>query len=238
MNKSIVKKFADFKKRHSLSNDVIIDMISSYANSELDLASSYFSEKYNISKSTFYKARDYAVIFCLIDEDTCKSLKKKTIANYKLHNPNETSTGPLSHFSNLRIKRQEFLNTFSDNEIISIAHKYVEGISVKNLAFEYDIGEYGIKLLLRKGIVLLIVDEKTTHSISLMLGNKLNNILLARENNKKIILYCITKEIETLNAQIEYYDLYFRNQEEKPSKEALQKKLTNVMKRKDKFLRY
>lgn len=238
MKKNIVTKFADFKKRHSLSNDVIQEMITEYANSELDLASSYFSEKYNISKNTFYKARDYAIICCLIDEGTCQRVKKKVIANYQKHTPNQTSKGPLSRFSRSHGKRQEYLDTFSDNEIIDIAHKYAEGISIQNIAFEYGTGEFGIKLLLKKGIVLLIVDRNTTNSISIMRGNQLNKILAMREQNKKIILECINKEIDALSAQIQNYDLYFRNENEKPSKESLQKKLTTVIQRKKEILRY
>lgn len=238
MNKSIVKKFADFKIRHSLSNDKIKEMITEYADSELDLARSYFSKKYNISNNTFYKARDYAVICCLIDEDTCKRVKRKTVANYKRNNPKESVKGPLSHFSSLYIKRQEFLNTFSDDEIVDIANKYVEGISINNIAFAYDIGEYGIKLLLKKGIVLLIVNGNSFESIKLMLGNSLNKILAMRERNKQIILECLKREISFLNLQIEHYDLYFRNEKEKPSKETLQERLTTLLKRKEKILRY
>lgn len=238
MKKNIIKKFADFKRRNSLSNDIIKQMITEYANSELDLARTYFSNKYNISKSIFYKARDYAVICCLVDEDTCKRIKKKTVENYKRHNPKNTSNGALAHFSDLRVKRQEFLNTFSDNEIRDIAFKYAEGISVKNIAFGYDIGEFGIKLLLKKGIVLLVVDKETTDSIKNRVGSKLDKILHSRENNKQIILDCIEKEIICLNLKIEHYELYFRDLKEKPSKEILQQKLSDVIKKKKQVLRY
>ena len=238
MNKSIVKKFSDFKARHSLSSEDITKMMTEYANSGLDFASSHFSEKYNISKNVFYKARDYAVICCLIDEDVCKKVKRKTIENYKTNNPNQTTNGPVMHFSKLRIQRQEFLNTFSDNDIKDIAYKYAEGISLRNISFAYDIGEYGVKLLLRKGIIMLIVDERTTEVISNMLGNRLNKILQIRETNKKKILDCIEKEIELLDLQIENYDLYFRTVNEKPEKEVLQQRIKYLLERKKEVLRY
>ena len=238
MNKNIVKKFSDFKARHSLSNEDITKMVTEYANSELDFASSYFSEKYNISKNIFYKARDYAVICCLIDEDICKKVKRKTIENYKTNNPKQTTNGPVMHFSELRVQRQEFLNTFSDNDIRDIAYKYAEGISLKNISFIYDIGEYGIKLLLRKGIIMLIVDKRTTEVISTMLGNKLNKILQIRERNKQKILDCIEKEIEFLDLQIENYDLYFRTVKEKPEKDVLKQRVKYLIERKQEVLRY
>lgn len=238
MNKSFVEKFADFKIRHSLSNADIEKMIIEYADSELDLASSYFSEKYNISKGVFYKARDFAVVCCLINEDTCKKLKRKTIENYKRNNPKGTTNGPVVHFSELRVQRQEFLNTFSDNEIKDIAYKYEEGVSLKNIALAYDIGEYGIKLLLRKGIIMLIVDKKTTEAISVKLGSKMDNILQKRERNKQKILECLEKEIEVLNLKIENYDLYFRNSKEKPKKESLYKEVAELTRKKQEVLRY
>lgn len=238
MNKSLVEKFADFKKRHSLSNTDIEKMMIEYANSELDLASSYFSEKYNISKGVFYKARDFAVVCCLIDEDICKKLKRKTIENYKRNNPKGTTNGPVEHFSKLRVQRQEFLDTFSDDEIKDIAYKYEEGVSIKNIALAYDTGKYAVKLLLRKGIIMLIVDSRTTEAISIKLGNKMDNILQKRESNKQKIIDCIEKEIESLNLKIYNYELYFRNVKEKPTKEVLYKKVAELVRKKQEVLRY
>ena len=129
-----------------------------------------------------------------------------------------------------------YYHTFSDNEIKDIAYKYAEGVSTKNIAFAYDIGEYGVKLLLKKGIVLLIVDEDTTKAISLRLGSSLDNILAMRQRNKQKILDCVKKEIEALNAKIEIYDLYYRNISG-PSKEELQEKLKRLMKKEQELLR-
>ena len=237
MSKNIVKQFLDFKKRHSLTNQDISEMIIEYANSDYELASSYFSEKYNISKNVFYKARDYAVIFCLIDEELCKRIKRKTIENYKKNNPKGSTNGPVNHFADLCVKRQEFLNTFSDNEIKDIANKYAEGISTKNIANLYDVGEYGVKMLLKKGIVLLIVDDITTGIISKRLGNRFDNILSMRQRNKEKVLACIKKEIELINLQLENYDLYFRYEKEKPSKEILLSRLAELTKKEKELIR-
>lgn len=238
MKKSLVEKFVDFKRRHCLSNSDIEKMMIEYARSELEYASSHFSAKYNISKSVFYKARDYAVICCLIDEDTCKALKRKTIKNYQRNNPMQTTNGPVDHFSELRVQRQEFINSFSDNDIRDIGFKYAEGVSLKNIAIAYDTGEYGIKLLLRKGIIMLIVDGKTTKAIELKLGNSLDEILKSREANKQKVVDCLKKEIESLNFKIENYDLYFRLEKEKPTKEELHKKVVELTRKKQEVLRY
>lgn len=237
--KSIVKQFEDFKVKHSLTNRDVAKIAKEYANSDYDLASTHFSEKYNVSKSVFYKIRDYAVIFCLIDEDCCKRLKKKTLANYERNNPNGTITGPENHFSELYEKRQEFLDSFSENDIKDIAYKYAEGVSTENIAFLYDTGKYAIKVLLKKGIVLLIVDDITTQTIANRLGDSMKSILDMRKKNKANIVICLEKEIEVIDFKLTNYDLYFRNHnsEQKPTKEELQKQLKELVKREKELLR-
>ncbi len=237
MKKSIIKKFTDFKARNLLSNDIIAKMVTEYANSELDLARTHFSEKYNISAKSFYKARDFAVICCLIDSDTCERVKEKAATNCSRNNPEKSGRRSLEHFEKLYAERREFLNSFSDAEIRDIAYKYAEGIATKTIAMNYDTGAFAIKKLLKKGIALLIVDTQTTKIISNMLGSKLDNILQIRERNKQILLNCVEKEIEALKLQIECYDLYSIVTTEKPTMEELKKNLSNAIKRKGEVLR-
>ena len=237
MERSIIDKFANFKERNSLSNSVIVKMVTEYANSEPDLACTYLSEKYKISKSTFYKARDYAIICCLVDNHICKRVKNKSVNNYKRNNPKKSGRKSLTHFEELYTKRQDFLNSFSDNEIKDIAYKYAEGVSPAIIAIGYDTGEFAIKWLLKKGIALLIVDAETTEIISKMLGNKLNEILQIRQRNKKYLLDCNEKEIDFLKMQIDCYDLYVCIIKESVNLEDLEKNLSNAIKRREKILR-
>ena len=238
MKKSIIEKFASFKKRHNLSNDTIQKMVTEYANSDTDLARTHFSEKYNISVNVFYKCIEYAIICCLVNQDICEKVKRKKAYNYSQNNPKKSKGRSLSNSSYLMDERQRFLNDFSDNEIKDIARKYQEGISLKNIAICYDTGEFAIKWLLKKGIVWLIVDRETTNSISSMLGSRLNNTLKKREQNKKNLINCIEKEIESLKTQIKYYELWVRNTSEKTEIETLKKNLSNAEKRKAKVLQY
>ena len=237
MKRSIIDKFANFKERNSLSNSIIVKIVTEYANSEPDLACTYLSEKYKISKSAFYKARDYAIICCLVDNHICKKIKDKSVNNYKRNNPQKSSRKSLMHFEELYTKRQDFLNLFSDNEIKDIAYKYAEGVSPAIIAIGYDTGEFAIKWLLKKGIALLIVDAKTTEAISKMLGSKLNEILQMRQRNKQHLLACNEKEIDFLKMQIDCYDLYLRTIKENPTLENLQKQLSDAIKRREKILR-
>ncbi len=232
MGKSIAKKFYDFKVRHGLSNEIIVQIVTEYANTVLELARTHYSEKYDISERTFYKCRDYAVICCLVDNQTCKSLRAKAAANYSKNNDKNSSVAPIAHFEELLANREIFISEFSVDEILDIAHKYTDGVTLKNIAIAYETGELAIQKLLKKGIVDLIYDAALTKQISNMIGPSLDNILKQREVNKNNLLSCIKKEISFLESQIAYYNLYFRNSKSKnkPSLETLEKNLSNATK--------
>lgn len=227
--KSIYEKFLDFKSRHKLSNEKIAQIATEYANSSFDFARSYFSSKYEISEYVFYKARDFAIIFCLVDNTTAKRIHEKSSANYRSNNDKNSAADSIAHFNELIAKRQEFLDGFSKNEILDIAHKYVEGLSAKNIALCYDTGEYAIKKLLKKGIVELIFDSTTVSQIHSIVGDSLNKTLERREANKKALLHCIKHQIYFLKSQTICYNLYFRNSQNKPDMESLKKELLNAI---------
>lgn len=230
MAKNIYDKFSDFKIRHNLSNELICKITTEYANSKIDFARTHFTDKYKITEHVFYKARDYAVIFCLVDVETCNRLKNKAATNYSKNNDKNSAVASFAHFESLLVQRQDFLDSFSINEIKSIADKYVEGVSVERIAKAYETGPFAIKYLLKKGIVQLIVDSNTVKQIQIIVGNGLNKILQLREVNKKHLLNCIQYEISFLDSQIKCYDLYFRNSKDKPNLENLKEKRLNAIK--------
>lgn len=230
MAKNIYDKFSDFKIRHNLSNELICKIITEYANSKIDFARTHFTDKYKISEHVFYKARDYAVIFCLVDNEICSRLKNKSATNYSKNNDKNSAVASLAHFETLLVQRQSFLDSFSINEMQDIANKYVEGISTENIAKAYETGPFAIKYLLKKGIVMLIFDSSTVEQIIIIVGNGLNRMLQIRKVNKEHLLNCIQAEISFLDSQIKYYDLYFRNSKDKPNLEDLKVKRSNAIK--------
>lgn len=238
MKKSIYERFLNFKTRHNLSNEVIAQIATEYADSNLELARSYFSDKYNISEYVFYKARDYAIIFCLVDKKTYERIKQKSSTNYRNNNTkNNSAADSVAHFDELLVKQQEFLDGFSKNEILDIASKYVEGISKKNIAIAYGTGEYAIQLLLKKGIIEFIFDSNLVKQISVIVGPSLSKILQQREATKNALLNCLQNQITFLKSLIRCYDLYFRNSKTKPSLESLNEQLKNAIKMYNEALR-
>lgn len=228
--KSLYQKFIDFKHRHSLSNENIAKIVTEYADSDLNFARSFFKQKYGISESTFYKVRDFAVICCLVDTKTCQRLQSKAAANYSSNNVQNSSTGSIAHFKDLLKMRQEYLDDFSAEEIQDIANKYVEGVSVDNIAIAYDTGSFAIRWLLKKGVIMLILDANIISQMRRLLGDRLNHLLEIRKANKTALLVCIEKEIDFLKMQIKYYKLYFRNSIDKPTLESLNDNLSQAIK--------
>ena len=227
--KSIYETFLDFKVRHKLSNERISQIATEYANSSAEFARSYFSRKYDISGYVFYKVRDYAIIFCLVDTGTFKKIREKSSTNYKNNNDRNSAANSIAHFEELIVKRQDFLDGFSKDEILDISCKYVEGLSAKSIALCYDTGEYAIKKLLKKGIVQLIFDSTTVSQIAAIVGNSLNRTLEKREANKKALLDCLQHQISFLKSQLMCYDLYFRNSRNKPDMESIEEELLNAI---------
>lgn len=167
MKKPILAKFLEFKHRHNLSNSVIQNMMTEYANSGPDTARSYFMNKYSISEHVFYRCRDFAIICMLVDGRTQKRLFKKAAFNSQEHNAHQSSRKSISYSEKLLMQREQFFNSFSRNDIEDICNKYAEGLPLAKIASSYETGIFCIKNLLRKGIILGYVDEPTFAAISL-----------------------------------------------------------------------
>lgn len=179
MKKPIYIKFLEFKRRHNLSNSVIQDMMTEYANSGPDTARSYFMNKYSISEHVFYRCRDFAIICMLVDGRTQKRLFKKAAFNSQEHNIHQSSRKSISYSEKLLMQREEFFNSFSQNDIQDICSKYAEGLPLEKIANNYETGIFCIKNLLKKGILLGYVDEYTFEAISLrvrLLGRNINEV--------------------------------------------------------------
>ena len=67
MGKPIQDQFADFKGKHKkLTNAKINQIAFEYANSAPEFARTYFSQKYGISQTVFYRVLEFAIICGLV----------------------------------------------------------------------------------------------------------------------------------------------------------------------------
>lgn len=233
MSKSIVTRYEDFKAKHHLSDAMIIQMATNYANSDEACSMGYWADKYNVSRGVFNKARDFAIICCLVSPDVVKRIVSKSSGNYSEKNPKGTSDASKAHFAELTLLKKEFLNTFSVSEIQDIANKYIEGVSLSKIAIAYGTGEYGVQMLLKRGIIKLIISDEITAEIAKKAT--IDDMLARRAVNKKAMLECITNEIEVITFQIKNHSLYFAGITNPPTLNDLNNKLI-ILKNKRKML--
>lgn len=229
MNKSIREQFIDFRGRNNLSLSNIREIVEDYANSNFEFARSHFCEKYEISEYVFYKCRDFAVVFGLVSDKTCRCLQIKASHNSSAHNTSESCRRSLQHFDKLFQQRKEVLNSFTKEEKLTIGKEYSTGISIANIAKFHGIGIFLVKKLLEKGIVDSSIDDETLKDILKYLStnkkNKkyLDNLLLNRKKYrlKKPILQFSNTLQQALPFLIQNYDIYFVNAKEPPSTDEL-----------------
>lgn len=242
--KSELERYNDFKKRHGLAYEDIVKIVTEYANTGEDCARTFFCEKYNITPAVFYKCRDFAVTCHLVDRETCKRLKRKAALNCASHNDKNSSIGSELHFNELLQKRKEFLSSFSNEEIIDIANKYVDGVNLSVISNTYEMCATSIKLLLKKGIAEVIIPSDLVDQIKKKVNRErgkegLIAISVMEEDRKERVkekVKPLKNEASVLDYQIKNYEVYFKGDDTIPDKEFLINRLSEVQKKYQKIL--
>lgn len=165
MKKSEYQKFQEFKKRHNLSNQQIVRIISDYANTADEYAASFFAAKYNISNDVFYKIRDYTIIFMLVDATVCQRIRNKLFRNQSGKNKSGNYTAANRHYQLLIKKRKEYLKSFSNEEIVLVAIEYANGDALYDIAKKHNISTYTVRKLLAIALVNHLVCDTIYDSI-------------------------------------------------------------------------
>lgn len=167
MKKSEFQKFEDFKKRHNLTNKEIVKIMSDYALTSDEFSCSFFCAKYTLSPYVFYKIRDYVIIFMLVSRNMCKHIRAKSIRNQIGNNPTGNYNSSSAHYKNLLAKRREYLDSFSNVEIVQIAIMYANDYSLYEIAKKHEISTETVRNLIASSLVNRLVDEETYHKIKL-----------------------------------------------------------------------
>ena len=241
MEKSMQEKLNTFLRRHkNLNIPKIQEMVREYAISDLELARSYFTKKYGVSQSVFYKSRDFAVTNWLVDDSICKKLKEKSVANYTNHNPNGNGIAAIANFKELLQKREEYLLDVPEDFIMEIANMYAQGKEAGEIAYYYSTSISFVRHLLMRGIQELIIPSKIFEEIISLMPDKscINHIMLLREINKKTLLNYQASEIKLLKYKVSNYPSYFRlDSEIAPTISELKEELKKAEERYQKTMR-
>ena len=243
MAKSDLARYNSFKVRQCLAYEDIQKIATEYANLADDKARTHFTEKYKISDHVFYKVLEFAIVCCIVNDDTRKQIRAKAVSNYKLHNEKEKSKKVMDHYADLYRRRERFFEeAFSKEEIVDISTKYSEGSSLKAIAYEYEICEETVKKLLAKGIVKVITPTSLVFSIRKRAQKEGRSMAsfarleTARELTRSRALKPFADEIQMLEFQLSHYDQYFDGDECSPTKEYLEARLEIVNRKYEKWL--
>lgn len=145
MAKTLANRFEEFKKRNSLTDKRITDMLTEYSQLVDEHARTYFCERYNVTPYVFYKARDFAIILCLIDSKTIDAVEKKMNNNQASHNEKSNNASSRDHFAKLRRMRNTYLDSFSKEKVREIAELFLSGERFTDIASKFDIAVYAAK---------------------------------------------------------------------------------------------
>lgn len=167
MKISEYQKFQNFKQRHDLNNQQIIKIITEYANTEDEYSASFFSAKYNISTHIFYRLKDFALIFMLVDSTVCKRVRNKSLRNQIAKKGSGNYTASTRHYQSLIEKRKEYLKSFSNEEIVQIASEYAYGDALYDIAKRHDISPYTVRKLLAISLANRLVCDDLYQQIKL-----------------------------------------------------------------------
>lgn len=165
MKKSEFQKFQDFKRKYRFTDKCIASILTDYANTADEYSASFFAAKYNISKTMFYKMRDFTIIFMLVDVSVCRRIRNKSFRNQSGKNKSGNYTASNRHYKHLIEKRKEYLRSFSNDEIILVAIEYANGDALYDIAKKHQISTYTVRKLLAISLVNHLVCEEVYASI-------------------------------------------------------------------------
>ena len=130
-------------------------------------AVTYFTEKYDITKSCFYRILNIAVKTNLVSREIIRSMEAKAIANQRSHASYAGRTS-VEHYEKLRKERDEYIiKGYTDMDIKEIAEDFARSTNETKLEFanKYDIGIHILNILLKKAFVEGIADDETCMAI-------------------------------------------------------------------------
>lgn len=157
------RTFADLKKSMPLYkfNLLCREIATEYAYSDLSKATTYFTCKYNITKSCYQRVKEYAVIHFLVSDYVVSLMEEKASANQQRNTVGSSGFKVKNHYNKLRSKRKDFISSLAVEYaehpeipyrvLVANCGRSVEGyFSLIYIAF---VGDYGITDDMAKKII-------------------------------------------------------------------------------------
>lgn len=174
MKKSELQKFQDFKIKHNLTDTQIVKIMVEYASTVDEYSASFFATKYHISEYVFYKMRDFTIIFMLVTPFNCKNIRDKAFRNQSAKNPACNHTASSNYYKQLILRRKEYLQSFTDEQITLIAIDYSKGFSLSDIARKYKISSYAVQKLLAIALAKHLVCNEVYTKILVRSNNRIS----------------------------------------------------------------
>lgn len=161
-----VESFKAFKKRHKITEQQMINIMTEYANTVDEQGASFFASKYGFSEYIFYQIKDYTFVFMLVDASICVRIRDKSFRNQGAKNASGNCSSAVHHYNNLLALRKEYLKSFSNEDIVEIATEYANSIALYDIAKKHKISTHTVRRLLALALANRLVDYETYSKIS------------------------------------------------------------------------
>ncbi len=161
--------FKNLKATMSLEklNNFCKEIAEEYANSEPQFARKYFSNRYEITFSCFYKVLEYAVTQNLVEDIIVEKMMKKSITNQNLHK-NGAGTSTVIKYAKMYTKRYKYIaEAISEKELKDLAIRFGKSPDIPKIEFAsmYGVNSKVIDYALERAIKHNIVNDATVDLI-------------------------------------------------------------------------
>lgn len=182
------KNFKNLKVTMSLEklNNFCKEIAEEYANSEPQFARQYFSNRYEITFSCFYKVLEYAVIHNLVEDIIVQKMMNKAISNQNLHR-NGAGTSTVIKYAKMYAKRHKYIaEAISEKELKDLAIDFGNSPDIPKAEFAsmYGVNSRVIDYALERAIKNNIVNDAT---VDLIEKRSINNA--KKGNVEKVKMY-------------------------------------------------
>lgn len=163
------RSFTEYKKELGIEEFARMckKIAKEYANSDLQYSTSYFSEKYSITRASFKKIIREAIITNLVSMEEIQKIQRKSIENQQNH-AKTSGNKTRQYYAQLKEEREKYiLEKYPEEKIKILAEDFANNpdMNLERFAKKYDMEIMTFCKLLKKAFVNKIVDDEICKKI-------------------------------------------------------------------------